>query len=177
MSNLFCIAAEFDDEHKLLEACNKTRQAGYKNIDAYTPFAVHGIREALGQPATKMPWAVFAGGLLGLSVGFGLCYWVSVLELPYNVGGRPLNSWVSFIPVTFECTILLSAFTAVFGMFGLNGLPLPNHPMFNLPSFLRASQDRFFLVVESDDPKFEPSKVSAFLETLNPLEVREVEDE
>ena len=177
MSNLFCIAAEFDDEHKLLDACNKTRQAGYKNIDAYTPFAVHGIREALGQPATKMPWAVFAGGLLGLSVGFGLCYWVSVLELPYNVGGRPLNSWVSFIPVTFECTILLSAFTAVFGMFGLNGLPLPNHPMFNLPSFLRVSQDRFFLVVESDDPKFEPSKVSAFLETLNPLEVREVEDE
>jgi len=177
MSNLFCIAAEFDDEHKLLEACNKTRQAGYKNIDAYTPFAVHGIREALGQPATKMPWAVFAGGLLGLSVGFGLCYWVSVLELPYNVGGRPMNSWVSFIPVTFECTILLSAFTAVFGMFGLNGLPLPNHPMFNLPSFVRASQDRFFLVVESDDPKFEPSKVSAFLETLNPLEVREVEDE
>jgi hypothetical protein len=88
-----------------------------------------------------------------------------------------MNSWVSFIPVTFECTILLSAFTAVFGMFGLNGLPLPNHPMFNLPSFVRASQDRFFLVVESDDPKFEPSKVSAFLETLNPLEVREVEDE
>lgn len=177
MSNLFCIAAEFDDEHKLLEACHKTRQAGYKNIDAYTPFAVHGIREALGQPATKMPWAVFAGGLLGLSVGFGLCYWLSVLELPYNIGGRPLNSWVSFIPVTFECTILLSAFVCVFGMFGMNGLPLPNHPMFNMPSFVRASQDRFFLIVESDDPKFEPSKVSAFLETLNPLEVREVEDE
>lgn len=177
MSNLFCIAAEFDDEHKLLDACNKTRQAGYKNIDAYTPFAVHGLRDALGQPATKMPWAVFVGGLTGMCIGFGLCYWLSVIELPYNIGGRPLNSWVSFIPVTFECTILASAFTSVFGMFGLNGLPLPNHPMFNNPAFVRASQDRFFLVVESDDPKFEPSKVAAFLETLNPLEVREVEDE
>jgi hypothetical protein len=177
MSNLFCIAAEFDDEHKLLDACNKTRQAGYKNIDAYTPFAVHGLRDALGHPATKMPWLVFAGGLIGMFAGFGLCYWLSVIELPYNIGGRPLNSWVSFIPVTFECTILLSAFTAVFGMFGLNGLPLPNHPMFNSPSFVRASQDRFFLVVESNDPKFESSKVSAFLESLNPLEVREVEDE
>ena len=177
MNNLFCIAAEFDDEHKLLDACNKTRQAGYKNIDAYTPFAVHGIREALGHPATKMPWVVFVGGLVGLCIGFGLCYWLSVIELPYNIGGRPLNSWVSFIPVTFECTILASAFTAVLGMFGLNGLPLPNHPMFNMPSFVRASQDRFFLVVESDDPKFEPSQVAAFLETLNPLEVTEVEDE
>jgi hypothetical protein len=177
MSNLFCIAAEFDDEHKLLDACHKTREAGYKNIDAYSPFAVHGIRGALGQPVTKMPWAVFVGGLLGMFGGFGLCYWLSVIELPYNIGGRPLNSWVSFIPVTFECTILISAFTTVIGMFGLNGLPLPNHPMFNIPSFLRASQDRFFLVVEADDPKFEPSTVAAFLETLNPLEVREVESE
>ena len=177
MSNLFCIAAEFDEERKLLDACNKTRQAGYTHIDAYTPFAVHGLRDALGQPATKMPWAVFVGGLTGMCIGFGLCYWLSVIELPYNIGGRPLNSWVSFIPVTFECTILASAFTSVFGMFGLNGLPLPNHPMFNLPSFVRASQDRFFLVVESSDPKFEPSTVAAFLETLNPLEVREVEDE
>lgn len=177
MSNLFCIAAEFDDEHKVLAAANKARQAGYKNIDAYTPFAIHGMREALGHPPTLMPWAVFCGGLTGLCVGFGLCYWLSVLELPYNIGGRPLNSWVSFIPVTFECTILLAAFTAVFGMFGLNGLPRPHHPIFNHPGFLRASQDRFFLVVESDDPKFDPSKVAAFLQGLNPLEVREVEDE
>ncbi len=177
MSNLFCIAAEFDDDHKLLEAANKTRQAGYERIDAYTPYAVHGLREALGQPATLMPWLVFAGGLAGLSIGFGLCYWLSVLELPYNIGGRPLNSWPSFIPVTFECTILASAFTAVFGMFGLNGLPRPHHPMFSHPGFLRASQDRFFLVVESDDPKFDPASVTEFLQTLNPLEVREVEDD
>lgn len=177
MSNLFCIAAEFDDEHKLLDACHKVRQAGYEKIDAYTPFMVHGVREALGHPRTLMPWLVFCGGLVGLAVGFGLCYWVSVVNLPYNIGGRPLNSWVSFIPVTFECTILLAAFTAVFGMFGLNGLPRLYHPMFSHPRFIRVSQDRFFLVVEADDPKFEPVEVSKFLQGLSPLEVREVEDE
>ncbi len=177
MSKLFCIAAEFDHEDKLLEACATTRDAGFKNFEAYSPFPVHGLREAIGFKRPILPWVIFAGGLVGLTAGFSLCYWVSAIELPYNIGGRPLNSWPSFIPVTFEVTVLVSALTTVIGMFAFNGLPRPNHPIFNHPNFERASQDRFFLTIESEDPKFEPEATTAFLRGLNPLDVTEVEDE
>ena len=177
MSKLFCIAAEFDHEDKLLEACRKTRDAGFTKIEAYSPFPIHDLREAIGFKRPILAWVIFAGGLVGLCAGFGLCYWVSVIELPYNIGGRPLNSWPSFIPVTFEMTVLVSALTAVIGMFAFNGLPRPNHPIFNHPNFERASQDRFFLTIESDDPKFDPAETTEFLNSLGPLEVTEVEDE
>ena len=177
MSKLFCIAAEFDHEDKLLEACVKTREAGYTKFEAYSPFPIHGLREAIGFKRPILPWVIFAGGLVGLCAGFGLCYWVSAIELPFNIGGRPLNSWPSFIPVTFEMTVLVASLTATIGMFAFNGLPRPNHPIFNHPNFERASQDRFFLTIESDDPKFDSAETAAYLRGLNALDVTEVEDE
>ncbi len=177
MKKVFCIAAEFDHEDKLLKACEKTRDAGYASVEAYSPFPIHGLREAIGFKRPILSWVIFCGGLVGLCLGFGLCYWVSAINLPFNIGGRPLNSWPSFIPVTFEVTVLISALTATFGMFAFNGLPLPHHPIFNHPNFVRCSQDRFFLTIESTDPKFDPEGTRAFLVSLDPLDVSEVEDD
>ena len=177
MSKPFCIAAEFKDEHELLEAASKTREAGYSKIEAYSPFAIHGMCEAIGYKRPILAWVIFGGGITGMLVGFGLAYWVSVLELPYNVGGRPLNSWPSFIPVTFETTVLFAAGTAVIGMLAFNGLPRPHHPIFNHPKFEGVSQDKFLLTVEADDPKYSVADLTAHFEGLEAVEVIEVEDE
>ena len=134
----------------------------------FTPFPVHGLAEAVGYRKRILPWLVLAGGLLGGLAGFALQYWVSTVELPMNVGGRPLNSWPSFIPVTFECTILGASLTAVLGMLALNGLPRPNHPVFNVARFGRASTNGFFLLVDSADAQFDLGTTRAFLEALDP---------
>ena len=170
------LMAEFDNPDDLLAAARRTYAAGYRRMDAYSPFPIHGLAEAVGYRHRILPWLVLAGGILGGLGGFFLQYWVSVIELPLNIGGRPLNSWPAFIPVTFECTILGAALTAVLGMLALNGLPKPYHPVFNADRFRMASSNRFFLCIETADGKFDPATTPAFLKELSPYGVIEVEN-
>jgi hypothetical protein len=175
-STLFGLMAEFETPDDLLAAAKATFAAGYRKIDGYSPLPVHGLGDAIGFPRTKLPWLVFCFGILGGICGYGLCYWVSVIDYPMNIAGKPLHSGPMFIPVTFELTILFAALSAAFGMFIANGLPQPYHPVFNVESFARASQDRFFLSIEADDPQFDLDKTRNFLNGLNPHEVAEVEN-
>lgn len=173
---LYGIVAQFDDADKILEAAEKLHGAGYTKIEAYTPIPVHGLDEALGFRRTRLPWLILVGGLLGAGGIFLLATWVNVWEYPINVGGRPLFSWPAFIPITFEGMVLLASFAAVFGMIGLNGLPMPYHPIFNTPGFERATNDLFFLAVEATDPQFEPTKTRQFLESLGAQQVSSVDN-
>jgi hypothetical protein len=165
--------AEFVDEHRLLEAVHAARARGFSVMEAYTPLPVEEIAHALGY-RNRLPAIVFGGGLLGALAGFGLQYWVAVHAYPLNVGGRPLNSWPSFVVITFEMTILFAALAAVLGMLALNGLPQPYHPVFNVPSFELASRNRFFLMVLSRDPRFDLEGTRHFLAGLSPLSVEGV---
>ncbi|MBI2876768.1 MAG: DUF3341 domain-containing protein [Candidatus Tectomicrobia bacterium] len=167
--------AEFDDPDDLLAAAQRTHQEGYRRMDAYTPFPVHGLAEAIGFHQTRVPLIVLIGGILGTLGGYLLQYWVSAVAYPLNIGGRPYHSWPAFIPVTFEVMVLVAAFSAVIGMLALNGLPQPYHPVFNVPQFQRASRDRFFLVIEAADPQFDREGTKRFLEGLGPRTVAEVE--
>jgi hypothetical protein len=168
------LMAEFDSPADLVRACRAAREAGYRQMDAYTPFPMEAVFEALGLHRNAMPLLVLCGGLLGCVGGLGLCYWVSVVAYPLNVGGRPFFSLPAFIPVTFECTILAAALFAVLGMLALNGLPMPYHPVFNVASFAMASRDRFFLCIESADARFDREATQKFLEQFSPLSVSEV---
>ena len=168
------IMAEFTDAQSLLDAADATREAGYRDFDAYSPFPIHGLSEAIGFHHTRLSAIVLAMGLLGGVGGFFMCWYANVISYPLNIGGKPYNSWPAWIPITFECTILLAAFAAVFGMLALNGLPMPYHPVFNLKRFDQASRDKFFLVIQSRDPKFELDQTWDFLETLHPREVTDV---
>ncbi len=172
---IYGLMAEFDTPDSLIQAVRKVREEGYTRIDAYTPFPVEGLAEEVGFHSNLLPILVLGAGIVGALGGFGLQYWVSKIDYPLNVGGRPLNSWPSFIPVTFELTILFAALTAVLGMIALNGLPMPYHPVFNVPRFAMASQDRFFLCVESADDKFDREKTLAFLQGLHAKAVTEVD--
>jgi len=172
---LYGLVAEFAEADELLAAAEKVFGEGYRKIDAYSPFPIHGLSDAIGFKDNRVPWTVFICGLIGAATGVALQYFVSVMEYPLNIGGRPLFSWPSFVPVTFECTILLSAFGAVFGMILMNGLPKPYHSIFNAPGFERATQDRFFLCIESEDPLFDRTETEKFLLTLHPERVSEVE--
>jgi hypothetical protein len=167
--------AEFETPDELVAAVRRTREAGYRRFDAFTPFPIEGLADEMGHHHNELPILVLIGGLVGCIAGFALQYWVSVIELPLNVGGKPLNSWPAFIPVTFECTILGAALTAVLGMLALNGLPTPYHPVFNVERFALASRNRFFLCIEARDKKFDLETTRRFLETMNPHEVSEVE--
>ncbi|HLB44655.1 MAG TPA: DUF3341 domain-containing protein, partial [Candidatus Limnocylindrales bacterium] len=168
------LMAEFHDADALVEAARRTMDAGYRKIDAFTPFPVHGLAEAIRFKDNRVQLLVLAGGIAGAVTGFGLQYWVNLVAYPLNAGGKPLLSWPAFIPVTFEMTILFAAFAAVFGSMALNGLPQPYHPVFNTPRFALASRDRFFLVIESADPKFDPQATRAFLQGLHAHEVVDV---
>lgn len=170
------LMAEFDSAQALLDAAKKVGDAGYTKTDAYSPFPIHGLHEALGFKERLVSPVVLMGGITGALTGYGLCYWTSVIDWPMNIGGRPYHSWVSFIPVTFEVTILFSAFAAVFGMLAMNGLPQPYHPVFNVERFSRATQDAFFLTIEANDPKFDASKTRQFLSSLKAKEVVQVEN-
>ncbi len=170
------LMAEFDSAQALFDAAKKVGDAGYTKTDAFSPFPIHGLHEALGFKERLVAPVVFVGGITGVAAGYGLQYWTQVMDWPMNIGGRPYHSWVSFIPVTFEVTILLSAFAAVFGMLALNGLPQPYHPVFNAPRFNRATQDGFFLAIEAEDPKFDATATRNFLSSLNPREVVQVEN-
>ena len=169
------LMAEFESPMALVRAANEAREAGYRRMDAYSPMPIEELHEALGLPETKLPFVVLGGGLTGALAGYGLQYWASTIAYPFNVGGRPLHSWPAFIVPTFETTILFSALAAVFGMIFLNGLPMPYHPVFNGKRFAMASRDRFFLCIESDDPKFQEHETRRFLESLGAREVNDVE--
>jgi hypothetical protein len=171
---IYGLLAEFDNPTDLVEAALRVRQAGYRRVDAYSPFPVEGLSEALGFTHTRLPLLVFLGGLVGCVGGFYLQYYTSVIDYPLNVGGRPLNSWPSYIVITFELTILGAALTAVLGMLGLNGLPMPYHPVFHAPRFALATQDRFFLCIEARDPKFDAQGTHQLLSTLGPREIVEL---
>ena len=170
------LLAEFDDATSLVAGAAKARDAGYRRMDAYSPFPIEELHHALGSHQTKLPLIVLIGGLVGCLGGYALQYWASAIAYPLNVAGKPLHSWPAFIPVTFECTILGAALSAVLGMLALNGLPMPYHPVFNVPRFALASRNRFFLCIEATDPKFDVEDTRRFLETLSPLEVTTVAD-
>ena len=169
--SLYGLLAEFDSADALLVAARKVEAAGFTKTDAFSPFPIHGLAEALGFREHKVPKFVLAGGLAGAAVGFGLQYWTQVIAFPMNIGGRPMFAWVSFIPPAFETTILFAAFTSAITMIVLNGLPQPYHPVFHAPRFSRASQDAFFLVIEARDSKFDLETTRAFLTELHAREV------
>ncbi len=171
---MYGLLAEFDTPERLLTAARRARAEGYRRMDAYTPMPVEGLAEAVGLGRSRVPLIVLLGGLTGCFGGFFLQWWIAVLDYPINVGGRPLNSWPSFIPVTFELTILLSAISAMVGLFALCRLPRPHHPVFNVPEFERASQDRFFLCIEARDARFDAEATRRFLEGLGPRGVKDV---
>ncbi len=170
------IIAEYETPEELLRAAKRAREAGYTRMDAYSPFPVHGLAESIGFEDHKIPWTTFFAGVIGAIAGFSLQYYISVVNYPLNVGGRPFLSWPSFIPVTFETTVLFAAFGAFIGMLVFNGLPQPYHPIFNAPRFERASQDRFFLCIEASDPLFDRAKTRHFLEATGARMVSEVEE-
>ena len=171
---IYGLMAEFPDPSTLVAAARKTREAGYRRMDAFSPFPIEELSDALGNRHDPLPLLVLIGGIVGGASGFLFQYWASAIDYPINVGGRPLLSWPSFIPVTFEMTILVAAFVAVLGMLGLNGLPMPYHPVFNVERFVNASRNRFFLCIESTDPLFDKEATGKFLESLEPREVCEV---
>ena len=174
LEGLYGVMAEFPTPDTLIDAANATREAGYTQMDAYSPFPIHGLSEAIGFHHTRLAQIVLGGGLIGGFGGFFMCWYANVISYPINIGGKPYNSWPAWIPITFECTILLAAFAAVFGMLALNGLPMPYHPVFNVRRFDQASRDKFFLVIQARDPKFDFDGVWKFLEALHPREVVDV---
>ena len=171
---LYGVIAEFNDPQTLLDAANKTREAGYTSIDAFSPYPIHGLAEAVGFHKSRLSIVVLTMGILGGIGGFFMCWYANVISYPLNIGGKPWNSWPAWIPITFECAILLAAFGAVFGMLALNGLPMPYHPVFNVRRFDSASRDKFFLVIQARDPNFNLGEARSFLESLGPREVTDV---
>jgi hypothetical protein len=179
-SEIFGVMGEFATPEALVAAAKKTREAGYKHIEAYTPFPVEGLSDAVGFRGFRSNLVAFVtlvGGLGGGLTGFGLQYWVAAITYPMNIGGRPLNSWPAFIPVTFELTVLGASIFAVVSMLALNKLPQPYHPVFNVERFAQASTDKFFLCIEARDPKFNLAEASKFLQSLHAEHVNEVKDE
>jgi hypothetical protein len=172
---IYGLMAAFPTPGEVVAAARKVREAGYRKVDAYSPFPIEELGEALGLHHSRLPLVVLLGGLTGLACGFGLQYWAATIAYPFNVGGRPPFSWPAFIPPTFETTILFAAASAVLGMLALNGLPEPYHPVFNVPAFALASRDKFFICIEAKDPQFDRAATRSFLEGLGTAEVYEVE--
>jgi hypothetical protein len=175
-SFIYGVMAEFADPSALVAAAHRVHEEGYRRVDGYTPYPIEELHEALHIHDTRLTKLVLAGGIAGCLGGYGLQYWVSAMAYPVIVAGRPFHSWPAFIPVTFETTILAAALTAVFGMLALNGLPQPFHPVFNVPRFVQASRNRFFLCIEARDPKFDAYVTLEFLRSLGAREVTIVED-
>jgi hypothetical protein len=168
------LMAEFENPGQLLAAVRRATAAGYRDMDAYTPYPVEGLAAELGLYRSRVPFIVLVGGIVGCFVGYLMQYYAMAVDYPMNVGGRPYNSWPMFIPITFEVTVLVAAFAALIGMLALNGLPMPYHPVFNVPRFVLASRDRFFFCIEATDPKFDRQATRDFLAGLGPREVVEV---
>jgi len=175
-TGLYGLLAEFHSPDEIVKAATAVHAAGYRVVDAYTPYPMEEVLDALHLHKTHVPKLALAGGLLGLAGGWALQYWASVVEYPMNIGGRPFNSWPAFIVPTFETTVLGAAFATVIGMLLLNGFPQPYHPVFNVKSFATASRDRFFLCIESRDPMFDQEQTRQLLKGLGAYEVSEVEE-
>ncbi len=175
MSNIYGLVAEFDSPDTLLRGAEAAREAGYRKMEAYSPFPVHGLSEVMGHDDPRLPWAVFIMGVIGCATGFGLESWTAAVNYPFNIGGKPYFSWPNFIPVAYELTILFAAFTAGLSMLILNGLPRYHHSIFNTPRFERASSDLFFLCIEARDGKYDAEETTQFLENLGAQLVSEVE--
>ena len=173
MQNVFGLAAAFENADDLLRASEQAYARGYRKMDAFAPFAVEGLPEALGK-RTRLPLLVLIGGIIGGTSGYYMQWYANVVSYPINIGGRPIHSWPAFIPITFELAVLCAGLVAFVGALASSGLPRPYHPMFNLPEFERASQDRFFLCIETDDPIFDRNVTREFLQGLHPLSVAEV---
>jgi hypothetical protein len=171
---IYGVMAEFDNPTDLVHAAKSAYDAGYRKMDAYTPYPLEEAAEAVGSHHNRVPLITLIGAMLGMLGGYSLQFWVSAVNYPVNVGGKPFHSWPAFIPVTFECAVLGASLAAVFGMLALNGLPQPYHPVFNAPGFERASRDRFFLCIEAQDPHYRRDETRRFLEGFRPLEVSEV---
>jgi hypothetical protein len=171
---IYGIMAEFDSAQALVDAARKTHQAGYKKIDAYSPFPIEGLAEEIGMHFDEVPLTVLIGGIIGGCTGYLMQYWMSAVDYPLNIGGKPPHSWPAFIVITFEMTILFAGISAVLGMLAFNGLPMPYHPVFNVPRFAFASKDRFFLIVFSSDKKYNAAETRRFLEALDPRSISEV---
>jgi hypothetical protein len=170
------LMAEFDTPEQVLQAAQKAYASGYRKMDAYSPFPVEGLADAIGARKTRVPLLVLLGALVGGIGGYFMMYYSAVIDYPINVGGRPLHSWPSFVPITFELTVLIAGLTAVVGMLFRNGLPRPYHPVFNVKRFEHASRDKFFLCIEATDAKFDRSATMRFLRNLDPHEVSVVEN-
>lgn len=168
------LIAEFASAQDLVTAARHTHEAGYRRIDAYSPFPVEELADAIGFHKNNVPLVTLIGGIIGGLTGYGMQYWMAVINYPTNIGGRPLNSWPSFVIITFELTILFGGISAVFGMLALNGLPMPYHPVFHVPRFVLASKDRFFLMIFANDPKYDAAGTRQFLETLHARSISEV---
>ncbi|HEX8423579.1 MAG TPA: DUF3341 domain-containing protein [Pyrinomonadaceae bacterium] len=172
---IYGVMAEFDNPTDVVAATRRAYEEGYRRMDAYSPYPIEALSEAVGPHKERLPLIVLIGGIIGLIGGYAMQYYVSVINYPLNVGGKPLHSWPAFIPITFETTVLGAAMAAIFGMLALNGLPEPYHPVFNAPNFALATRDRFFLVIESRDPKFDRDATTNFLRGLGAQEVADVE--
>lgn len=168
------LLAEFEDPTSLVAATHRVHEAGYRRVDAYTPFPIEELTQALGLRRATLPLIVLVGGIIGGVGGYLMQWYAMGVHYPLNVGGRPLHSWPAFIPITFELAVLVAALCAVLGMLGLNGLPMPYHPVFNVPRFALATRNRFFLSIEAIDPRFDPEQTAAFLRGLGAREVTEV---
>jgi hypothetical protein len=173
--NTYGLLAEFSAQEELVRAADTAYAAGFRKMDGYAPFPVEGLPEALGKN-NRLPLFVLIGGIIGGVGGYFMEWYANAISYPINIGGRPIHSWPSFIPITFELTVLCAGLTAFFGSFALNGLPRPHHPLFSIPEFDRASQDRFFLCIEANDRNFHPIQTRAFLQRLKPLSITEVSE-
>ncbi len=171
---IYGVMAEFDSPTALVNAARAARENGYRKLDAYSPFPIEELSDVLHLHKNKLPLIVLIAGIIGGLTGFFLQYYVTVIYFPINIAGRPLNSWPSYVVITFELTILFAALSTVLGLLALCGLPTPYHPVFNVPRFALASRSRFFLCIESRDPLYDHDKICEFLETLGPREVSEV---
>jgi hypothetical protein len=171
---IYGLLAKFEDEESLLSAASRTRAAGYHHVEAYSPYPIHGLSEILGIRGRRLPLIVLGGGIIGGVSALIMQWYSAVIDYPLNVGGRPLASWPSFIPIAFELTILVAGISAVLGMFALNGLPQPYHSLFNVPEFAAASRDGLFLCIEARDPKFDLEETRTFLTDVGARRVFEV---
>jgi hypothetical protein len=171
---IYGLMAEFETPTELVEACKAAYAEGYREMDAYSPFPIEEASEAIGVHRSAVPLVTLLGGLLGGLSGFALQYWINVIDYPLNIGGRPYDSWPAFIVPTFEMTILFAGLVGTFGMFAMNGLPRPYHPVFNVDQFSKVTRDRFFLCVEATDPRFDLAATQQFMERLKPLSISEV---
>lgn len=173
--NLYGVMAEFAEPEQLLQAARAAYRAGYRKMDAYSPYAVEGVAEAIGFTKTRVPLIVLLGGICGALTAYGMQWYSAAIDYPLNVGGRPLHSWPAFIPITFELTVLFAAIAGFLGMLALDGLPKPYHPVFNAPDFKLATQTHFFLCIEAEDHVFKAEEVREFFLSLAPVKVMEVE--